>query len=111
MVKHNDVLTRLIEEQFSSEVALLQHLVRAKSANLYTFDTSPADVPVEAEVAAIIYEHMRQLEWSPTLHGVSRLRQNVLCALPGASPTGKTLILTTHMDTVPASTAYTRDPW
>jgi acetylornithine deacetylase/succinyl-diaminopimelate desuccinylase-like protein len=111
MVEQDQRLSETIDELWSNEVALLQLLVRAKSANHYTADTSPSDVPVEAEVAAILYEHMRQLEWHPALYGVSKIRQNVLCTLPGTLPTGKTLILTTHMDTVPASQAYTRDPW
>src|SRR5436853_7900790 len=36
--------------------------------------------------------------------------QNVLCHLQGACEARKTLILTTHMDTVEPSD-YTRDPW
>lgn len=107
----NDVLSRLIDKQFTDEVAFLQQLVHVRSENSYTSDTSPADAPIEANVAAIISEQMQQLGWHPALYGVSAQRQNVLCTLPGTSLTGKTLILTTHMDTVPASPAYTRGPW
>ena len=111
MLKQNDVLSHVIDEHFNDEVVFLQQLVRAKSENLYTPDTSPANVAVEAKVAATIYKQMQQLKWNPALYGVSPQRQNVLCTLPGSSRSGKTLILTAHMDTVPASHAYTRDPW
>ena len=41
---------------------------------------------------------------------VSSQRPNVVCHIPGSGKTEKTLILTTHMDTVEPSD-YTRDPW
>src|SRR6266700_745078 len=105
-------LGQIIDQHFVAEVEFLQRLVRAKSANSYTIDTSPTDVPVEAEVAAIIHEQMRHFGWPSQLIGVAVARPNVFCHLPGPTTTdGKTLILNTHMDTVPASAAYTRDPW
>ena len=110
-MEQQKVLPHVIQELFESEIEFLQRLVRANSANAYTADTSPPDVSVEAEVAAIIHEETRQLGWRPALHGVSPQRPNVLCTLQGAVEAGRTLILTTHMDTVPASQAYTRDPW
>ncbi len=105
------VLSHVVHELYESEIEFLQRLVRANSANDYTADTSPPDVPVEAEVTAIIREKMHQLAWRPALHGISPQRPNVLCTLPGSEEAGRTLILTIHMDTVPASGAYTRDPW
>jgi succinyl-diaminopimelate desuccinylase len=110
-LEQQQVLPRVIQELFESEVEFLQRLVRTNSANTYTADTSPPDAPVEAEVAAIILEKLRQLAWKPALHGISSERPNVLCTVPGAEGAGRTLILTIHMDTVPASQAYTRDPW
>jgi acetylornithine deacetylase/succinyl-diaminopimelate desuccinylase-like protein len=53
---------------------------------------------------------MHSFGWLPTLHGVSEQRRNVLYVRPGKAK-GKTLILDTHMDTVPASNEYIRDPW
>lgn len=110
-LEQSTVLPHVIRERFESEIAFLQQLVRANSVNGYTAETSPPDVPVEAEVAALIHEKMRQLGWQPALQGVPPERPNVLCTLPGAEEAGRTLILTIHMDTVPASQAYTRDPW
>jgi len=105
------ILSHIIREHFESEIEFLQQLVRANSVNPYTAEASPPDVPVEAEVATIIHEKMRQLGWRPAMHGVSPKRPNVLCTLPSAEEVERTLILTIHMDTVPASQAYTRDPW
>src|SRR5256885_330106 len=105
------VLSHIIHECYESEIEFLQQLVHANSVNPYTADTSPPDVPVEAEVAALIHEKMCKLGWRPAMHGVSPERPNVLCTLPGAEEAGRTLILTIHMDTVSASQAYTRDPW
>ena len=105
------ILSDIIRGRFESEVEFLQQLVRANSVNAYTPEASPPDAPIEAEVAALIHEKMCQFGWQPALHGVSPERPNVLCTLTGAEASGRTLILTIHMDTVPASQAYTRDPW
>ncbi len=104
------VLLQNIDSQFAEEVEFLRELVRANSCNSFTLETSPADVPVEAEVAAAIVKRMRLFGWQPSLSGVSEQRSNVLCTRSGKAA-GKTLILTIHMDTVPASAAYTYDPW
>ncbi len=109
-MKTGNILPSLINQHFEDEVAFLQRLIRAKSANVYTAETSPADVPVESEVAATICEQMRAFGWQPTLHGIKPQRRNVLYVRSGMSGE-KTLILNTHMDTVLASDAYTRDPW
>jgi acetylornithine deacetylase/succinyl-diaminopimelate desuccinylase-like protein len=111
ILRQQKILLHMVRQQFEHEVTFLQRLVRAKSENRYTAETSPANAPVEAEVAAVIVEKMQQLGWQGELHGVSEQRQNVLCVLPGQDPAGRTLILTIHMDTVPASSGYTRDPW
>lgn len=110
-MENDTIFSHIIRERFESEIEFLQQLVRANSVNAYTAEASPPDVPVEAEVAALIHEKMRQLGWRPAMHGVSPERPNVLCTLPGAEEAGRTLILTIHMDTVPASQAYTRNPW
>jgi len=111
ILRQQKALSHIVSEHFEEEVEFLQQLVRANSANTYTADTSPANVAIEAEVATVIVEKMHQLDWQPELRGVSSARQNVLCTLSGTDPAGRTLILTIHMDTVPASSSYTRDPW
>src|SRR5207237_1116211 len=65
----------------------------------------------EQAVASVIHQELKRLGFQAELHGVSPQRPNVLCTLPGANQKEKTLILTTHMDTVEPSNGYTRDPW
>ena len=73
-------------------------------------ETSSSDVPVEKEVAAVIHQELHGLGFQAELRGVSAQRPNVVCHLPGSGKSGRTLILTTHMDTVEPSD-YMRDPW
>jgi succinyl-diaminopimelate desuccinylase len=103
-------LSAAIQAQFSQEVEFLQRLVQARSANPFTPETSAPDTPVEEEVAAVTLQELHRLGLPAELIGVSSQRPNVLCRVPGSGKTGKTLILTTHMDTVEPS-GYTRDPW
>jgi succinyl-diaminopimelate desuccinylase len=103
-------ISTVIREQFGRQVEFLQHLIRAKSANPYTPEASPPDVPVEEEVAAVIHQELHHLGFPSELHGISPQRPNVVCYLPGMDKRAKTLILTTHTDTVEPS-GYTRDPW
>jgi len=105
------VATTLIDEQFDQEVDFLQRLIRCRSTNRFTPELSPPDVAVEQQVAAVIVEQLQQLDLPAALHGVSQQRPNVLSTLPGVDPAGKTLILTTHMDTVEPSHEYSRDPF
>lgn len=103
-------ISAAIQAQFSQEVEFLQWLVRARSSNPFLPESSPPDVPVEKEVAEVIQQELHRLGLPAELIGVSSQRPNVLCRIPGSGKTGKTLILTTHMDTVEPS-GYTRDPW
>ena len=64
----------------------------------------------QQEVAALIQQELHRLDLPAELVGISSQRPNVVCHLPGSGKTEKTLILTTHMDTVEPSD-YTRDPW
>ena len=109
MEKQGGIATA-VRGQFDRQVAFLQRLVQARSANAYTPETSSPDIPVEAEVATVIQQELQYLGLPREMHGVSPQRPNVLCFLPGAGTAEKTVILTTHMDTV-APTGYTRDPW
>jgi acetylornithine deacetylase/succinyl-diaminopimelate desuccinylase-like protein len=109
-MEKREIISRVITEQFEQQVEFLQRLVRARSANPFTSDTSSPDLPVEREVAEVIYQELHRLGFPAELKGVSPHRLNVVSRLQGAGNTDKTLILTTHMDTV-APSDYTRDPW
>lgn len=99
-----------IQAQFQREVDFLQHLVRAKSSNPFTPETSRPDQPIEAEVAATIHQELLRLGYQSELVGISEQRPNVLCHIRGNGQSERTLILSTHMDTV-EPIDYTRDPW
>lgn len=105
-----DAIAAIIQDQFQQEVAFLQRLVRAKSSNPFTPETMRPDHPVEAEVATVIHQELLRLDYQPEVVGISAQRPNVLCHIRGDGSNEKTLILTTHMDTVEPND-YTRDPW
>jgi len=65
-------ISNIIRAQFGRQVEFLQHLIRAKSANPYTPETSPPDVPVEEEVAAVIHQELHHLGFPSELHGSRR---------------------------------------
>ena len=109
-MKHQDTLSVVIGEQFRQQVDFLRRLVRTKSTNPFTPDMSPPNAPIEAEVADVIYRELQRLGFQAEMHGVSVQRPNVLCHLRGSGSLDKTLILSTHTDTVEPS-KYTRDPW
>ena len=100
-----------IAEYFDRQVAFLQRLVQTKSANPFTPDMSSPNTPVEQAVAALIQQELMQFGFQAEAHGVSPQRPNVLCSFPELGHAEKTLILTTHMDTVEPGDDYTRDPW
>src|SRR5215472_4646182 len=103
-------LTTCVQSTFGQQVEFLQNLVRARSSNPFIPESSPFDVPVEEKVAAAIQQELHRLGFKAELIGVSTKRPNVLCHIPGSRQSKKTLILTTHMDTIEPSD-YTRDPW
>ena len=104
-----DPILAAIDAHFGRQIAFLQRLVRANSVNPFTSETASPDIAVEQEVAAAIQQELHQLGFSAELVGVTPQRPNVLCHVSNGD-VGKTLILTTHMDTV-APDGYTRDPW
>jgi succinyl-diaminopimelate desuccinylase len=110
-MEHYQMISAAISAQFDQQVEFLQQLVRAKSSNPFTPDAAPPDVPVEKEVAEVICYELASLGYRADLPGLSSQRPNVLCSFPGSAQNGKTLVLTTHMDTVEPSKNYTRDPW
>ncbi|HET8842212.1 MAG TPA: M20/M25/M40 family metallo-hydrolase [Ktedonobacteraceae bacterium] len=109
-MREQERIAAIIQSHFQQEVAFLQRLISAKSSNPFTPDTSRPDVPIEAEVASIIYQELQSLGYQAKLVGISPQRPNVLCHIPGNGSSQKTLILSTHMDTVEPDN-YTRDPW
>src|SRR6266851_2488078 len=110
-MEQSEAVATAIADLFDKQVEFLQRLVLTKSANPFTPDTSSPDVPVEEAVAAVIHQELQHLGFQAALHGVSSRRPNVLCFLPEQGHSEKTLVLTTHMDTVQPSGGYTRDPW
>jgi succinyl-diaminopimelate desuccinylase len=102
-------LAAFVQQFFAWEVDLLRQLVRAKSNNPATSDHTLADNPIEANVATIISQALMHLGYQAQFVGASPQRPNVFCAIPGKG-LQKTLILSTHMDTVEPA-GYTRDPW
>jgi succinyl-diaminopimelate desuccinylase len=106
----HDAIAIALDNVYEHQIEFLQRLVRARSSNPFLPESSPPDVPVEEEVAALIQQEMHRLGLPADLVGISSQRPNVVCHLPGSGKKEKTLILTTHMDTVKPSD-YTRDPW
>jgi succinyl-diaminopimelate desuccinylase len=111
MQYHQQEVAGHIDDGFDEEVMYLQRMVQCRSSNPFTPEMAPSDVPVEQQVAQVVLDQMQRLGLSATMRGVSAQRPNVLCSLPGSDPSGRTLILTTHMDTVEPSAEYTRDPF
>jgi succinyl-diaminopimelate desuccinylase len=109
-MEKQQAISTAIAGTFGDQIEFLQRLVRARSANPFLPQSSPPDAPVEEEVAAVIQQELHRLGLQAELRGVSSQRPNVLCPLLGSGKTKKTLILTTHMDTVEPGD-YTRDPW
>ncbi len=105
--------SKLIPQKlFQQEREFLQRLVRTRSSNPFTPETSAPDEPVEAEVAQVIVQELQSLGYTQIQTvGVSEKRPNVLCLIPGNGKSEKTLILSTHMDTVEPVSDYTRNPW
>lgn len=110
-MKEQHVIATTIQKQFQQEKAFLQRLIQAHSSNPFTPETSCPNLPVEYEVANVILQELQRLGYMQTeLVGVSPERPNVICRIPGNGRSEKTLILSTHMDTV-EPVDYTRDPW
>lgn len=110
-MEYQQLISALIDKHFDQEVNFLQRMVQARSNNPFTPELSPPDVAVEEQTAVVILTQMQHLGFQAALYGMSPQRPNVLCTFPGTDAKGKTLILTTHMDTVEPSGEYTRDPF
>ncbi len=109
-MNEQEAISTAIQGTFGQQVEFLQRLVQARSTNPFLPESSSPDIPVEQEVAAEIQQELHRLGFQSELRGVSSQRPNVVCHIPESGKAEKTLILTTHMDTVEPSD-YTRDPW
>src|SRR5205807_10640777 len=108
-MKQRETISAAIEETFDQQVDFLQRLVQTKSTNPFTSETSSPTTPVEREVAQVIQQELHRLGFKAELYDVSSQRPNLLCHAPASRNAEKTLILTTHMDTV-EPVDNTRDP-
>lgn len=102
-------ITKTVDQNFKSQVAFLSKLVKAKSGNPFTPESSNLEEPVEREVAELIYKKLKSLGMGPRYVAASKRRPNVVCRL-GSKRFRKSLIFNGHMDTVlPGS--WKRDPY
>jgi succinyl-diaminopimelate desuccinylase len=80
---------------------LVQSLIRINSEN------PPGD---EAAIAAYVADYLRKIGLEPKLHAFSSRRDNVLVVLKGLKPTSP-LLITPHLDTVPAGRGWRVGPF
>lgn len=99
-----------VQRNRREQVDFLQRLIRAKSANPFTPEDSSPVVPIEREVAYLIYDKLRVIGLMPEFRGASSERPNVVGALRGFG-SERTLILNGHMDTVMPSPHWQMDPF
>ena len=85
----------------SHALSLLRELIRANSEN------PPGN---EYEAAMIVKREMDSIGMRTGIHEFAKGRPNIVGVLRG-SPGGKKLLLTTHIDTVPAGKGWKRDPF
>lgn len=105
-----EVVSEQIAANFEQQIAFLQKLVQTPSINTALIGSSEASSPVERDLASVVAQELARLGFQATTHGKTPERPNVFCSMASPSGPAKTLILTTHMDTVPPS-GYTRDPF
>lgn len=94
-----NAIARQIEKSFEEQVKFLSSLVKAKSANPHTSLESPADEPIEKEVAGIIAAKLDELKLDYRRVGVSKERENILVEW-GNKRARNSLMLNGHMDTL-----------
>ncbi len=104
-------LDEIIERHRDEQIAFLQALVRARSANPFIPDTSDPSEPIERAAAYLIHDKLREIGLEPEFKGQTMERPNVIATLRGAGPTQRALILNGHMDTVMPSPLWTFDPF
>ncbi len=101
-----------VERRRDEQVAFLQRLVRARSANPFTPEISDPGQPIERDVAHLLADRLHGMGLSPVLSGVSDARPNVVALWPAnGAGEARSLILNGHMDTVMPGPSWTRDPF
>ncbi len=99
-----------IERSGNEQIEFLQRLVQTPSVNLCMDDptkSSPYD-PVETDVAHLIFNKLKEFEFSPKFEGISSSRPNVVCEIGEGE---NTLIFNGHMDTIPPPKDYDFNPF
>ena len=73
-------LSTIIAANFGQQVAFLQRLVQANSANPYTPEASAPDAPVEKEVAAVTHQELQRCAclWDRLLSTLVRLQEGCI---------------------------------
>jgi acetylornithine deacetylase len=104
-------LDDIITQQRDDQIAFVQQLVRTRSANPFTPDESDPAVPIERDVARLIFARLRAMGLDPAYRGVTDARPNVVATLAGSGTGDRSLILNGHMDTVMPSVQWRRDPF
>lgn len=104
-------LDAVIERNRKAQIAFAQALIRARSANPFTPDTSDPEEPIEREAATLIYDKLHEIGLTPEFKGVTRQRPNVVATLPGDGRRGRSLILNGHMDTVMPVEQWSLNPF
>lgn len=84
----------LSDSEFRETVELLKQLIRIDTSN------PPGN---EDRAIQVIAELLQGDGLSPTITGASEDRQNLVCRLPAENPTERPLILSCHLDVVPAN--------
>lgn len=96
----NSIIAKAVKASFEEETSFLVNLVKAKSPNIYTAQDSPLHVPVELEVATLIFDKLKEIGLSPKYLGASKERPNVVVEW-GEKRGRMGLMLNGHMDTTP----------
>lgn len=95
----NNTIARAVKASFDEEVAFISSLIKAKSPNPYTPQTSPLHESVEGDVPTLIFEKLKSIGLSPRYLGASKERPNVVAEW-GEKRGRMGLMLNGHMDTV-----------
>lgn len=103
-------IARAVRSNFDEQVKLLSSLVKAKSSNPYTPQDSPSNLPIEKDVAELIYARLKDIGLRPYRRGVSKERFNVVADW-GDKRARKILMFNGHMDTVTPEERVVLNPY
>lgn len=103
-------IAQAVSKNFDEQIEFLSQIVKAKSPNPYTPQDSPADKPVEREVAELIYAKVKDIGLRPLRKGVSDKRYNVVVDW-GDKRARKSIMLNGHMDTITPEEKIVLNPY